>query len=155
MTLTSPISHKNPTLAKVQMAQHRMRSIALCSWALLPQARSAHDAATSAQSISGDWDETLRASGSRRGNRGAMVSSYSQSSASSCWVPVVCNTSLDSQRECCVLSCRTSGERWHPHPWSTCYRWIKEGGTFLFPPTLLCQHLLFRAGSLWKTLEHV
>lgn len=62
MTLTSPISHKNPTLAKVQMAQHRMRSIAPCSWALLPQARSAYDAATSAQSISGEktgmrpWD---------------------------------------------------------------------------------------------------
>lgn len=131
----------NPSVTRI-LPQERFRwhntEWSPCSWALMPQARPAHDAATSAQSISGEetgmrpWEHQ----GVGEVTGWVMVSSYSQSSASSCWIPVMCNTSLDSQRECCVLSCWTSGEGWHPHPWSTCYKWIKEGGTFLFPSPL-------------------
>lgn len=149
------MSHKNPTSGKVQMAQRRMNSIAqsrlayatsqICSWCC--NFRLVHF-------WRGGWDETLRAPAGRRGNRMGHGFILLPELSSSCWIPIVRHTSLDSQRECCVLSCWTSAEGWHPHPWSTCYKWIKEGGTFLFPPTLLCLHTSFRAGSLWKILEH-
>lgn len=100
------------------------------------------------------WDEILRASGRRRDNRMGHGFILFPELSSSCWIPVVCYTSLDSQREHCILSCWTSEEGWIPHPWSTCYKWVKEGKTRMFPPALLCQHLSFRAGSLWKVLEH-
>lgn len=150
MTLTSPISHKNPTLGKVQMAQSRMKSTAQCSWALMPQARSVHDAVTSTQSISGEESgmRPWQHQGVGEVTGWVTVSSYSQSSASSCWIPV-CVLHLSGFIEgmlCPVLL--DLWRRWHPHPWSTCYKWIKEEGTYLFPPPFLCQPLLFRAGSL-------
>lgn len=70
MTLTSPISDKNPPLGKVQMAQSRRKSIAQCSWAYATsQICSWFCNFSPVHFWRGDWDETPRASGRRRGNR--------------------------------------------------------------------------------------
>lgn len=154
MTLTSPISHKNPTLGKVQVAQSRMRSIAQCSWAIATSQICSWCCNFSSVHFwrGWNWNETLEASGRRGGNRMGHCFILFPELSSSCWIPVVCYTSLDSQREHCILLDLCI--RVTPSPMINLLQMNQRGGNKNVPPTLLCQHLSFRAGSLWKVLEH-
>lgn len=99
MTLTSLISHKNPTLGKLQMAQSRRKSIAQCSWAYAAsQSCSWCCNFSSVHFWRGDQDETMIASGRRRDDY--LMWRGNRMSHGFILFPELCQQLLNS---CCVL----------------------------------------------------